>query len=147
MKNSRAFIQIGSTRSKNNSLGDGKETQSKKNKLNMKKLKIVFVGVLLVLGCYAISAALGQSARARTPIAERRVITVGDGSVVPAQTTYFVYDETGTKLLKTFSHGQRVVLQAKKKAKKEAPKPPPINCVQINCPESFGANATCWKCK
>jgi hypothetical protein len=85
----------------------------------------------------------------KNPRAEqaRPTITVTEGSVVPAQTTYFVYDETGTKLLKTFTHGQRVILHAKKLAKKEAPKPPELNCVQVNCPASFGANVTCWKCK
>jgi hypothetical protein len=112
----------------------------------MKKQNIIFGSVLVVLGGYFLSAALGQTARERASMARPRTITVADGSVVPANTTYFLYDQTGTRLMRTFTHGQRVDFHGKK-AKKEAPKPPPINCVQINCPQSFGANVTCWKCK
>jgi hypothetical protein len=112
----------------------------------MKKLKVVSVAVLVAAGCYVMSVAFGQTARERASMMQQRAITVEDGSVVPAQTTYFLYDETGTKLLRTFSHGQRVVLHAKK-AKKEAPNPPAINCAQITCPGSFAKNVTCWKCQ
>jgi hypothetical protein len=77
---------------------------------------------------------------------ERPVIRVAENTVVPPRTIYFIYDEAGTRLLQTFTSGQRVILFAKKK-KKEAPtQPPHVDCAKINCPETF-RNADCWDCR
>ena len=63
------------------------------------------------------------------------------GTVVPANETYNVYDESG-KLLGTYAGGKTVAIpESKGRAKKK------LDCVQISCPKTFRKGTTCWKCK
>ncbi|MBD0333123.1 MAG: hypothetical protein ICV66_10740 [Chitinophagaceae bacterium] len=115
----------------------------------MKQKISVFITLFLCLAVYSVSAQSKINARASTNISKttRPTITVLENTIVPEKNIFYLYDEAGTTLLQTFSSGQRVFLSWLKKNKKEAKDPPKIDCVQINCPEKFGSNVDCWKCK
>ena len=73
-------------------------------------------------------------------------IRVLESAIVPKNHAYFVYDDAGIQLLITYRGGFPVKLA--KLGKKVTPKQPPkMDCVQINCPPTWGSNVTCWKCK
>ena len=108
---------------------------------------------MLLIVCFLIAGKHGQAqgnitAKSTVIITNNDAsITVPENALVPAKNVFYFYDATMTKLLATFREGQPVHVTQYKKAKKESKDPPKIDCVQINCPGSFGANATCWKCK
>ena len=66
-------------------------------------------------------------------------VKLKQGTVVPANQTYNVYDEYGT-LLGTYTAGKAVSVPTSKSRK-------PKNCAIIPCPKTFKKGITCWQCK
>lgn len=68
-------------------------------------------------------------------------VKLTQGTIVPANQTYNVYDENGI-LLGTYSGGKTVTMpQSNAKAKKK------LDCVEISCPKAFRKGTVCWRCK
>ncbi len=113
----------------------------------MKKsiLPLLFVFMLSFLG----NKIAAQGTGAKTNLITKNPdgsIRVLESAIVPKNHAYFVYDDAGIQLLFTYKGG--VPVKIAKLGKKVTPKQPPkMDCVQINCPPTWGSNVTCWKCK
>ena len=109
---------------------------------NNKMKKLAFTCIALVTS-FLFTSAFAQVEKPKqlveTPANDS--VKLKQGTVVPANQTYNVYDENGI-LLGTYAGGKIVTLpESKGKAKKK------LDCVEISCPKTFRKGTTCWRCK
>lgn len=101
----------------------------------------------LITTCIAIAGFLFTTAFAQVEkpkqeielTAEESTVKLKQGTVVPANETYDVYDESGN-LLGRYTAGKVAKVPVSKSRK-------PMNCVQIGCPKTFKKGTICWKCR
>ena len=66
---------------------------------------------------------------------------ISGNMVVPANQTFYVYDEY-KKLIGTYTDGNTVIVPPSKGKKKKQ-----LNCAKIPCPKTFRRGTTCWECR
>ena len=68
-------------------------------------------------------------------------LKISGNMVVPANQTFYVYDEN-RKLIGTYTGGNTVIVPLSKGKKKKQ-----LNCAKIPCPKTFRPGTTCWECR
>ena len=68
-------------------------------------------------------------------------LKISGNMVVPANQTFYVYDEN-RQLIGTYTGGNTVIVPASKSRKKKE-----LACAKIPCPKSFRKGTTCWECR
>ena len=108
----------------------------------MKKLVttcIILIAGFLFTNAYAQIEKPKQLVETPSKDTARKQLT--QGTVVPANQTYNVYDDSGN-LLGTYTGGKTVTVpESKARAKKK------LDCVEISCPKTFRKGTVCWRCK
>lgn len=90
--------------------------------------------VLIVILCAAATVML-PVARGEEPAATPATVAAPklDPSVVPRGKTYAVLNASGRKIA-DFMSGQKTTMAV-------------TDCAQVTCPDTFGKDVVCWKCK
>lgn len=68
-------------------------------------------------------------------------ITVSKNMVVPANQTFYVYDEN-RQLIGTYTEGNTLIVPVSNTRKAKT-----LNCVEISCPKTFKKGTVCWRCR
>ena len=102
-----------------------------------KKILMLITLLLLNLTGYKVMAQANSS--------EKSVI-IANNSVVPKNKTYYLYDSTGTRLLRVYKPGQRIMLPNRFPCKLRSDGgrgTKGCDCEPVLCPD---ASTGCWKC-
>ena len=68
-------------------------------------------------------------------------IKISGNMVVPANQTFYVYDEN-KQLIGAYAEGNTLIIPPSKTRAAKA-----LNCVEISCPKTFKKGTVCWRCR
>jgi hypothetical protein len=95
-----------------------------------RKIVKTLIAILCATAMLTLSAAQAdERAAAPATVAAPKL----DPTVVPRGKTYVLLD-AGNKKIGDFMSGQKTTMGV-------------TDCVQVNCPDTFGKDVVCWKCK